>query len=162
AVVAPAPRGGGGRAASGKAQVEEALRDRIQAAYYRFADGDRAFNAANVEKLFTTPAGSRAGLDPGLGLFSTGGHAEGHPVVVEELTNYRKASAKTSGDDVQDHFGAVPFGWPGDLLRSVAAAMFVDGKLSASDRAGRHFDDPSAAGARGLFGTAAFRTIRLE
>ncbi|MBI2939107.1 MAG: hypothetical protein HYY04_01610, partial [Chloroflexi bacterium] len=55
--------GRGSQAAPSKTKVEEALRDRISAHYYRFAEGDRTFNPANVEKLFTVAAADRAGLD---------------------------------------------------------------------------------------------------
>ncbi|MCC7107457.1 MAG: hypothetical protein IT307_20155, partial [Chloroflexi bacterium] len=129
---------------------------------FRFAEGDRDFNANNVDKLFTAPAGDRAALDVGLGLFSADGHTHGNNAVVEALSAFLKTSTKTAGQDVTDHFRSPPFGWPGDLLRYVAAAMFVDGKLSAIDRNGSRYDDPRAPAARALFGTLAFRTTRLE
>ncbi len=154
--------GRGGQVASSRTKVEEALRDRIAAHYYRFAEGDRTFSPANVEKLFTIAAADRAALDPDLGLFGLEGHIHGNHVLVEELTAFLKSSARTAGQDVTERFGAAPYGWPADLLRYVAAAMFVDGKLSAIDRAGKRYDDPKAAGARALFGTAAFKTTRLE
>jgi hypothetical protein len=40
--------------------------------------------------------------------------------------------------------------------------MFVDAKISAIDRAGKRYDDPRAQGVRALFGTAAFKGLRLE
>jgi len=40
--------------------------------------------------------------------------------------------------------------------------MFVDGKVSAIDRAGKRYDDPRGQGVRALFGTAAFKGLRLE
>jgi hypothetical protein len=154
--------GRGGPAASARTKVEEALRDRIAAHYYRFAEGDRTFSSANVEKIFTVAAADRAALDPDLGLFGPEGHVHGNHVLVEELTAFLKSSTRTAGQDVTERFGDAPYGWPADLLRYVAAAMFVDGKLSAIDRAGKRYDDPKAAGARALFGTAAFKTTRLE
>ena len=153
---------GRGNGASAKAKVEEALRDRIAAQYHRFGEGDRVFLPANVEKLFTAPSGDRASLDPDLGIFSPDGHVHGNHVLVEELAGFLRSSTKTSGQDITDKFDGVPYGWPSDLLRYVAAAMFVDGKLSAIDRAGKRYDDPKAAGTRALFGTAAFRSVRLE
>ncbi len=145
-----------------KSKVEEALRDRIGNAYPRFAEGDYQFNPTNIDKVLTAPAGDRIRLDSGLKLFSPDGHVFGNHVVVEELTNFLKKSTKTSGQDVTAHFSAQPFGWPPDLLRHVAAAMFVDGKLSVVDKSGKRYDDPRVSAARGLFGTAAFRTTRLE
>jgi hypothetical protein len=151
-----------GQATPVKAKVEEALRDRVYAHYYRFAEGDRKFNAANIEKLFTVPASDRGSLDPDLGIFDPEGHVHGNHVLVEEVTAFLKSSVKTAGQDVAEYFGAAPYGWPADLLRYVSAAMFVDGKVSAIDRGGKGYDDPKAAGARALFGTAPFKTTRLE
>jgi hypothetical protein len=152
----------GGHSTAARAKVEEALRDRILACYFRFADGDRTFDTRNIEKLFTMPAGDRAGLDTGLGLFEPDGHVRGNDVLVEELSTFLKSSTKTSGQDVADHFGGVPYGWPPDLLRYAATGMFVDGKMSVRDRGGRRYEDPREPGARTLFGTAAFKTVRLE
>ncbi len=143
-------------------RVEEALHDRIGIAYPRFGDGDRQFKADNITKLFTVPAGDRASLDPNLPIFSADGHVNGDSVLVEEVGIYLKSSAKTAGGDVAAYFGKTPYGWQEDLLRYCAAAMFVDGKLSLIDKAGKRFDDPKVAPARALFGTAAFRTTRLE
>lgn len=157
--------GNGGRRGKGegaKVKVEEALCERIAAHYYRFAEGDRTFTPANVDRLFTVAAADRAALDPDLGLFGPEGHVHGNHVLVEELSAFLKSSTRTAGQDVTDHFGAAPYGWPADLLRYVAAAMFVDAKLSAIDRTGRRYDDPQAPGARTLFGTAAFKNTRLE
>lgn len=145
-----------------KTKVEDALRDRIGNAYPRFVEGDYQFNPANIDKVLTAPAGDRVRLDTNLKLFSPDGHVFGNHVVVEELTNFLKKSTKTSGQDVTAHFSDQHFGWPPDLLRYVAAAMFVDGKLSVVDKAGKRYDDPRVSAARGLFGTAAFRTTRLE
>lgn len=158
----PAANGKGAAASGARPKVEEALKDRIAAHYHRFGDGDRVFNPANVEKLFTVPAGDRASLDAGLGLFSADGHVHGNHVLVEAVAGYLRASTKTSGQDVADAFGAAPYGWPPDLLRYVGAAMFVDGKVSALERSGKRSDDPKAPGARALFGTAAFKSARLE
>ncbi|MBI3978332.1 MAG: BREX system P-loop protein BrxC, partial [Chloroflexi bacterium] len=167
AIVLPTPTNGaragrGSQTAIARPRVEDALRDRINARYHRFAEGDRQLNPANVDKLFTAPAGERANLDPGLALFGPEGHVHGNNVLVEELTNYLRSSTRTAGQDVVESFAGVPFGWPPDLVRYVAAAMFVDGKVSAIDRAGKRHDDPRAPGARSLFGTAAFKTTRLE
>ncbi|MDP2948229.1 MAG: hypothetical protein Q8P22_01660, partial [Chloroflexota bacterium] len=153
---------GVGQAVAAKAKIEEALRDRIAIAYHRFAEGDCQFNPANVDKVLTAPPGERERLDPDMGLFTSDGHVHGNHVVVEELTSYLKRSTKTSGQDVTTHFSQPPFGWPPDLLRYVAAAMFVDGKLSVVDRAGKRYDDPRVQAARGLFGTAPLKTTRLE
>jgi len=151
-----------GPSETAKAKVDDALRDRILTNYYRFTDGDRVFIAANTEKLFTVPASERAALDPALGLFSQDGHVNGNHVLVEELTAFLKSSTKNTGDDVADHFGGDVYGWPADLLRYVAAAMFIDAKLSAIDKAGKRYDDPKAPGVRPLFGTAGFKGIHLE
>ena len=145
-----------------RAKVEIALRNRIDAKYFRFTEGDRAFKAENVDKLFTVPPSSRAGLDPNLGLFDADGHVHGNHVLVEAVTDYLRATSKNSGQDLADNFARPPFGWQADLLRYLAAAMFVDGKLSAADRAGKRYDNPRQAAARALFGTLAFRTTRLE
>lgn len=159
---AGARAGRSSQAAPSRTKVEEALRDRIAAHYYRFAEGDRTFSPPNVEKLCTVAAADRAALDPDLGLFGPEGHVHGNHVLVEELTAFLKSSTRTAGQDLTERFGGAPYGWPADLLRYVAAAMFVDGKLSTIDRAGKRYDDPKTAGARALFGTAAFKTTRME
>lgn len=150
------PNGGGA-----KAHVEEALADRIDAVYTRFSEGDRRFQAANIDRLFAAAPGDRMALDPQLGIFGVDGHVNGGNVLVEELTAWLRSSMKTAGGDVIDAFSRPPFGWPPDLLRYLAAAMFVDGKVSAADRSGKPFDDPRNPQARALFGTLPFRTARL-
>jgi hypothetical protein len=162
---AAAATGGGRRGQAAptlKSRVEEALRDRIALQYDRFSDGDRPFNAGNVERLLTAPTRDRAALDAALGLFDDQGHVYGTNVLAEELSLYLRASTRTSGADIVEHFRQPPYGWPADLLRYVAAALFLDGKLLATDRAGKLFDDPRAALARALFGTAVFRTTRFN
>jgi hypothetical protein len=160
------PNGRNGRGAATvqtpRARIEAAIRDRIAVKYPRFAEGDREFKPANIEKLSAAPAGERAQLDRDLGLFSADGHVHGDNVLVNELSRYLMSSTKTSGQDIAERFAAAPFGWPADLLRYVAAAMFVDAKLSAIDRSGKRFDDPKAPAARALFGVAAFKTTRFE
>jgi hypothetical protein len=153
----------GAQAGGVRPKIEEALQDRIRSVYHRFDDGDRVFKPGNVERLFTVAARDRAGLDSSLALFSTDGHLHGNHALVEALSGHLKASTKNSGRDVADHFRAAPFGWQQDLVRYVAAAMFVDGKLSAVDRAGRRHDDWRTPEARALFGTfTAFRETRLD
>ena len=159
AVPLPPPSGSGQGAA--KARIDEALKDRVQVAYFRFAEGDRVFNAMNIDRLFAAPPGERAALDPDLGLFSPDGHVHSGQVVVEELVRYLQTSPKTAGKDVVERFEGLPFGWPPDLLRYAAAAMFVDTKLSIVDPAGKRHDDPRVPAARGLFGTNPFKTARL-
>ena len=156
---------GGNTVAGGvtaKAKVQEALHDRIGEAYRRFTEGDYQFNPANIDKVLTVPASDRARLDSALKLFGPDGRVYGNHVVVEELSTFLKRSTKTSGQDVASHFRDQPFGWAPDLIRYVAAAMFVDGKLSVVDKTGKRFDDPRMPAARGLFGTAAFKSTRLE
>ena len=145
-----------------RAKVEAAIRDRIAAKYHRFADGDRQFTAENADKLFTVAPSGRAGLDPSLGLFDSDGRIHGMHVLVEAVAGYLKATAKNSGQELADNFARPPFGWQSDLLRYVAAAMFVDGKLSATDRSGRRYDNPRDPAARALFGTQPFKSTRLE
>lgn len=145
-----------------RARVETALRGRIDAKYYRFIDGDRQFRAENVDKLFTVAPSGRPGLDPQLSLFDADGRIHGNHVLVEAIAGYLKATSKNSGQDLADSFAKPPFGWQPDLVRYVAAAMFVDGKLSASDRAGKRYDNPRDPAARALFGTQAFKTVRLD
>src|SRR5205823_9816114 len=109
-------RAGRGSAAGAKTKVEEALRERLAARYHRFAEGDKAFNPANLDKLFSSPTGDRAGLDPDLMFFDSEGHVHGNNVLVEELSSFLKSSTKTAGQDVTDHFSSVPYGWAPDLL----------------------------------------------
>ena len=146
-----------------RSRIEEALREKIQAAYFRFDDGDRTFSASNIDKLFTASPADRAALDPDLRLFSQDGHVHGNSPVVEELSRFLLASAKTSGNDVTQHFSGIPFGWPQDLLRYAAAAMFIDGKVSAIDKSGKRHEDPRLPATRSLFTSlTTFKTTRLE
>jgi hypothetical protein len=151
----------GAQNGSAKAQVEAAIKDRIDCVYTRFGEGDRRFKAENIERLFAAPPGERMAMDPELGVFSVDGHVNSNNVLVEEATSFLKGSMKTTGADITERFSKVPFGWQPDLLRYVAAAMFVDGKVSAADKANKSFDDPRSPQARVLFGTLAFRSTRL-
>jgi hypothetical protein len=159
---APAPRGGRAAGPTAKTQIEAALKDRLTTVYHRFADGDRVFEARNVEKLLTAAAGDRAKLDQSLALFGPDGHVNGNNVLVEEIGGYLRSSTKTAGEEVAAHFERIPYGWPSDLPRYVAAAMFVDGKLAVLDPGGRRHDDPKEAAARNLFGTNPFKKAKLE
>ncbi len=145
-----------------RSEIEQALRDRVQTVYTRFSEADKRFRADNIDKLFTVPPAERAALDTSLGLFTPDGHVRGNHLLVEPVVHYLQSSSRTSGQEVMDAFARVPYGWPGDLLRYVAAALFVDGKVASSDRTGKRYDDPRAPGARQLFGTQAFKTTRLE
>lgn len=144
-----------------KPKVEAAIGDRIDTVYTRFSEGDKQFKADNIEKLFTAAPGDRAGLDTNLAVFSADGHVNSNNVLVEEMEKFLKSSMKTSGADVAEYFQKPPFGWQPDLLRYVAAAMFVDAKISVTDKAGKAFEDQKNAQARGQFGTQAFKSTRL-
>jgi hypothetical protein len=152
----------GAGAPTAKSKVETALRERIEAHYTLFHEGDRRFTPANIERLFNSAPTERAALDPSLALFDAGGHVNGNNALVEELSRYLKSGMKTSGQEIADHFSAAPYGWAAELLRYVAAAMFVDGRVAAIERSGRRYDDPKLPAARTLFGTATFRSSRLE
>ncbi|HZC06807.1 MAG TPA: BREX system P-loop protein BrxC [Ktedonobacterales bacterium] len=156
------PLGETSGSATTRSMVEEALRDRVLTVYTRFGDADRRFRADNIDRLFTESPAGRAGLDSALGIFSSDGHVRGGHILVEPVLQYLQTTSRTSGQDVMEAFAKVPYGWPGDLLRYVAAALFVDGRVAVSDRTGKRYDDPRAQGARQLFGTAAFKIIRLE
>ncbi|MGI8550249.1 MAG: BREX system P-loop protein BrxC, partial [Dehalococcoidia bacterium] len=144
-----------------RSRIEAALADRIESVYPRFAEGDKRFQAGNIEKLFQAPPGERGALDPALGVFGLDGHVNSNNVLIEELTHYLGSSLKTSGADIVEWFAKPPYGWPPDLLRYLSAVMFVGAKVSAADKSGLAFDDPKQPQARALFGTAAFRTTRL-
>jgi hypothetical protein len=147
---------------SQRSKVEHALRNRLELKYHRFADADRPFNPGNIEKLLSMPPGERADLDPRLNLFTPEGHVRGGDPLVEEIAKHLAATTKTAGREVIERFSRPPFGWPADLIRYAAAAMFVDGRLSVTDKAGRRYDDPRAKEVRTLFGTQAFKDIKLE
>ena len=83
-----------GQPGAARPKVEEALRDRIGALYVRFREGDRQFNTANVDKLFTVPESERGALDPNLGLFSADGHVHSNNVLVEALSAFLKSMAR--------------------------------------------------------------------
>ena len=144
-----------------KLKLEEAVRDRLGAVYTRFAEGDRVFNPANIEKLLVVPPAQRAGLDPDLGLFDAEGHVHSGHLLPTALIAYLSKTAKTTGQDVADAFANPVFGWPADLMRYVAVAMFVDGKVTFVDKAGTRYDNPKAPSAKGIVGTQAFKSIRL-
>lgn len=147
--------------ATSRAKVDGALHDRIDTVYTRFKEGDKQFNATNVERMFNTPPSERAALDPGLNIFGLDGHVNSNNVLVEEVANYLQSNMKIAGADVAAAFKKPKFGWAEDLIRYVSAAMFLDGKISLQDRNGKTFDDPHATGARALFATLAFRSTRL-
>lgn len=146
---------------SARPKLEEAIRDRIGAVYTRFAEGDRVFGPANIEKLLVVPPAQRANLDPDLGLFDAEGHVHSDHVLPTALVAYLSKSAKTTGQDIADEFAAPGFGWPTDLMRYVAAAMFADGKITLVDKAGTRYDNPKAPAAKGIVGTQAFKSTRL-
>lgn len=145
-----------------RSRVEQALRERLAITYHRFADGDRPFDARNIDRLFTVPPAERAGLDPELGLFTAEGHVKGGDPLIEEVGRHLASTTKTAGREVAERFSRPPFGWPADLIRYVAAAMFVDGRLSVVDKTGRRYDDPRVKEARALFGTQPFKDAKLE
>ena len=153
--------GGGGKRSS-KAEVEKALRDRIEAKYTRFSEGDLEFNPNNVEKVLTAAPGDRARLDASLGFFDGSGHVLADKPVLEAVIKYLTSSTKNAGKDLTEHFRKPNFGWPADLIRYAVAALFVEGRVSAKEPSGKVLDDPKLPAARALFGTAAFRNARFE
>ena len=114
--------------------------------YTRFADADRRFRADNIDRLFAESPAGRAGLDSALAIFTPDGHVRGNHVLVEPVLQYLQTTNRTSGQDVMDTFAKAPYGWPGDLLRYVAAALFVDGRVAVTDRAGKRYDDSTGSG----------------
>jgi hypothetical protein len=156
------PKGRTVQAGPAKAEVEKALRDRIDARYTRFSDGDLVFNANNIEKILSSPPMDRAGLDPKMGLFDPDGHILPDHPVLEAITKHLAMTTKNSGRDLVEYFRKPPFGWPADLIRYAVAALFVEGRVLAKDQSGRVVDDPRHPAARTLFGTAGFRQARFE
>jgi hypothetical protein len=147
---------------STKLEVEKALRDRIDAKYTRFAEGDLVFNPNNVEKVLTTPPSDRGQLDPGLGFFDPAGHVLPDHPALEAVIKHLRATTKNSGKDLIEYFRKPPFGWAADLIRYVVAAMFVEGRVSAKEPSGKVVEDPRLPATRSLFGTAQFRNARFE
>jgi hypothetical protein len=148
-------------AASAKVKLEEAVRDRLGTVYTRFLEGDRVFNTANIDKLLVAPPAQRAGLDPDLGIFDAEGHILSGHLLPTTLVAYLAKSTKSTGQDVADAFADPLFGWPTDLMRYVAVAMFVDGKVTFVDKSGTRYDNPKAPVAKGIIGTQAFKSTRL-
>lgn len=145
-----------------RSTIEAALADRLTRVYHRFSEADRPFRHQNIERLFSVPPSERSALDHELGLFDADGHVlMSHPVV-DELARYLTSTARTDGGAIVDHFARPPFGWPTDVLRYAAAALFVDGKATLVDRNGRRYENPREAAARALFGPGPFRQARLE
>jgi hypothetical protein len=146
---------------SAKSTIEEAIRDRLQHVYNRFKEGDQPFNPQNTEKLLAVPPADRAALSPGLTIFDSEGHIlPAHPVV-DAVLAHLKSATKNSGADLAAWFRLDPRGWPVDLARYVAAALFADARLTVTDPSGKPFDNPKDPAARALFGTGPFRGARL-
>jgi hypothetical protein len=158
----PAAKGPAAAASTAKADVEKALRDRIDARYTRFSDGDLVFNPGNVEKVLSSPPADRGRLDPAVGLFDADGHVLPDNPVLEAVTKHLATTTKNSGKDLIEYFRKPPFGWPADLIRYALAAQFVEGRVSARDQSGQVVDDPRSPGAKTLFTTAGFRQARFE
>ena len=152
---------GTNKSASIRPALEEAIRERIQTVYHRFAEGDQPFNPSQVDKVLTVAPADRAGLSPELHIFDASGHvATTHPLV-DALIAHLKSTPKTAGGDVAAWFKREPFGWPPDLIRYAAAALFADGRITTADQAGRTYDSPKDIAARAQFGTGPFKGLRL-
>jgi hypothetical protein len=147
--------------ATARVRLEEAIRDRLGAVYTRYGEGDRVFNSANVDKLLVVPPAQRSSLDPDLGLFDTDGHVHSDHLLPTALVAFLSKTTNTTGQDVADSFTDPVFGWPPDLMRYVAVAMFVDGKVTFVDKAGTRYDNPKSPAAKGVVGTQAFKSTRL-
>ena len=144
-----------------RAAIEEAIKDRIAQRYPRFPEGDRRFDARNVDRLLDTPPGKRAALDPELGLFDADGHVHADNVLASALVTYLNSSAKSAGADLRQHFSAPPFGWATDLPRYVAAALFVDGRVALVDKTGVRHDNPRGPAVRAVLAPREFATTRV-
>lgn len=145
----------------GRAQIEEAVKDRIGLRYPRFSEGDRKFDERNIERLLMEPPAKRAALDPELGLFDADGHVHADNVLASTLITYVNGATKTAGIDLRQHFGAPPFGWPVHLPRYVATALFVDGRVALVDRSGVRHDDPRKPAVRLVVGARDFGSTRV-
>jgi hypothetical protein len=150
------------KSTSAKARVEEALREAIDQAFEMFSIGDRVFEERNVDRVLTVSPSQRASLDAGLAFFDGEGHIHLDNAVIERVMQHLASSTKTTGGEIAARFEGRPFGWPADLVRYAAAALFVDGKIALVDPAGVPWDDPSAPQARAQLGTGAFRRVSLR
>lgn len=141
--------------------IEDAIRDRIVLRYPRFAEGDRRFDARNIDRLLDTPASKRAALDPDLQVFDANGNVYLDNVVVSAIISYLNGTTKTSGADLRQFFSAPPFGWAPDLPRYVAAALFVSGQVALVDKAGVRHDNPRNPAVRAILLAKEFATVRV-
>ncbi|HYT79483.1 MAG TPA: BREX system P-loop protein BrxC [Actinomycetota bacterium] len=147
---------------SAKTEIERALHDQLNGEYHRFEDGDLEFNAINIDKLFQAAPADRKNLDPHLRFFDLDGHVIADHAVLEAIMKDLGKTTKNAGRDLVDRFHQPPFGWQADLIRYGTAALFIEGRLSVLDPAGRRHDDPRTPAARSLFGTAQFKTARFD
>ena len=141
--------------------IEEAIKDRVALVYPRFHDGDCKFDERNIDKLLDTPPARRAALDPDLGLFDSDGHVHSDHVLAAAVVEYLNGTTKTAGLDLRQHFTAPKFGWPAQLTRYVAAALFVDGRVALVDRSGKRHDNPKTPEARVVLGSKEFGTTKV-
>lgn len=150
-----------GKSGSVRPPIDDAIRDRLKHVYNRFEEGDQVFNPLNAEKMLTVAPADRSALSPSLHIFDGEGHiVPTHPVVDALLTHLNSAT-KNAGADVATWFKQDPRGWPSDLARYVAAALFADNRLIVADATGKTYDNPKEATARAQFGTGAFKNLRL-
>ncbi len=150
-----------GKATSTKARVESAVHEAIDQTFDMFALGDREFDDRNIDRVLTVSPSQRAALDSALAFFDADGHVRLDQPVLERVMQHLGSSTKTTGGEVAARFETRPFGWPADLVRYAAAALFVDGKIALVDPAGVRWDDPKASQARGQLGTGPFKKVGL-
>ena len=101
-------------------------------------------------------------LDPELALFDAEGHVHLDNVLVSAFLDHCKSSTSPDGSQIRAKFRAPEFGWPEQLPRYVAAALFVDGRIALVDRTGRRCDNPRAPEARALIRDFATVKVAVE
>ncbi len=117
----------------GKTLLAEVVQTVAGHLYSRFPTGDKDFDEASIPRLLQSSTRGLAQLNPELSLFDSEDHLNQHAALVqaisEELRRREDADEDVAGKALEDHFGAIPYGWPPALVRLVLAAMLRGGAV---------------------------------
>lgn len=145
--------------------VHAAMEEVIPNLYTRFDPADVNYDPEAVERLMDPATGDLQEATSGLSLFDgSGALLPSAPLiepVLEELQRREDEADDLTGKGISDHFAAIPFGWPEDLVRVVMAAAVRGGAVAVVTGGRKHFDHSESAVVKALTGVREFRRAQF-
>jgi len=145
--------------------ISSAVEEVVPNLYTRFHPADVEYDAEDIDHLVDPTVRDLKSVCSALGLFDSSGQllasAPLMEPLLEELQRREDEDDDLTGDAILGHFGAIPFGWPNDLVRLVTAAAVRGGAVAVVTGGKRHFDCTEPGVAKCLTGIREFKKAQF-